>query len=161
MNTPSPTGKRFYEDFEAGETFATAPVTVTRAMIKRFAAEYDPQAMHLDEAAASKSMFGELIGSGWQTGVLSMRLVVDAKPFGQAPVIGLEVHSMKFLKPLKPGMRLHVTGEILEGWRSHTKALGFFKVRLETRAEGLGPIMTQTWTVVLPARGNPKAEDEP
>ncbi|HXV73272.1 MAG TPA: MaoC/PaaZ C-terminal domain-containing protein [Sphingomonadales bacterium] len=152
MNKPTPPGKRFYEDFAPGQRFVTAALTVTREMITRFAAEYDPQAIHLDEEAAKKSMFGELIGSGWQTGALSMRLVAEAKPFGAAPVVGLEVHAMKFLKPMKPNMRLHVTGEILEGWRSRSKPLGFFKVALVTHAEGAGPIMTQTWTVVLPLR---------
>jgi acyl dehydratase len=150
--------KSFFEDFKVGYRFQTASLSVTREMIKRFAAEYDPQAIHLDEEAAKKSMFGELIGSGWQTGALSMRLVAEAKPFGTAPVVGLEVHSMKFVKPMKPGMRLYVTGEIREAWRSRSKPLGFFKVALETHAEGAGPIMTQTWTVVLPTRAGPTAE---
>lgn len=47
--------------------------------IKRFAAAYDPQAFHLDEAAAAASHFGRLCASGWHTGALWMQLMIASR----------------------------------------------------------------------------------
>ena len=43
------------------------PRLVTRDEIVAFAAEFDPQPMHLDEAAAAQSMLGGLSASGWHS----------------------------------------------------------------------------------------------
>ncbi|MEM7300773.1 MAG: MaoC/PaaZ C-terminal domain-containing protein [Pseudomonadota bacterium] len=45
--------------------------------IKRFAALYDPQPFHLDEAEAEASIFGRLCASGWHTASVWMRKNVD------------------------------------------------------------------------------------
>jgi acyl dehydratase len=57
--------------------------------IKRFAAEFDPQPFHLDEAEAEKSIFAGLAASGWHTAALAMRLIVSVRPFGSNPVVEL------------------------------------------------------------------------
>jgi acyl dehydratase len=44
--------------------------------IKAFAAAFDPQRFHLDEAAAQASLFGRLSASGWHTAGVWMRLMV-------------------------------------------------------------------------------------
>ena len=51
--------------------------TFTAEDIKTFAAQYDPQAFHMDEAAAAKSHFGALCASGWHTVAAWMRLRVQ------------------------------------------------------------------------------------
>src|SRR6201997_5804616 len=61
---------------------------ITRDDIKRFAAEFDPQPFHLDEAAAEKTIFKGLAASGWHTAAISMRLCVEARPFGSQPLMG-------------------------------------------------------------------------
>jgi len=66
----------YLEDFATGETFRSGSFTVTPELVKEFASFYDPQPMHLDEAAARASLFGELVGSGWQTLAITMRLMV-------------------------------------------------------------------------------------
>ena len=43
--------------------FKSGEVTVSREDIKRFAAEFDPQPFHLDEAAAEKTVFKGLAAS--------------------------------------------------------------------------------------------------
>jgi acyl dehydratase len=40
---------------------------VTAEEIKAFAAEFDPEPMHLDEEAARASLVGGLCASGWHT----------------------------------------------------------------------------------------------
>ncbi|MEE8294421.1 MAG: MaoC/PaaZ C-terminal domain-containing protein [Sphingomonadales bacterium] len=142
----------FFEDFEVGDGFDAGEIKVTLEMIKDFASQYDPQPMHLDEQAGKESIFGELIGSGWHTAALSMRLMALAKPLGDRPIIGLEVQDFKFLAPLKPEDTLAVRGEIIKAWRSKTKPMGFFQVKIETSNQDGLVILSQTWTVILPTK---------
>ena len=44
----------WFDDLALGMRFKSKDVQITEADIKRFAAEYDPQPMHLDDAAAAK-----------------------------------------------------------------------------------------------------------
>ena len=76
--------QRYFEDFEAGQTFELGSRTVTGDEIVAFAREWDPQPFHVDPEAAALSHFGGLIASGWQTGAMWMRLYVDSMLDGAA-----------------------------------------------------------------------------
>src|SRR6187399_1037917 len=56
---------QWFDDLTVGMRYKGGEAEVTREDIKRFAAEFDPQPFHLDEAAAEKSMFKGLAASGW------------------------------------------------------------------------------------------------
>ena len=58
---------RYFEDLSEGLTLDLGTVTFTQEAIKTFAARYDPQRFHLDEAEAAKTIFGTLSASGWHT----------------------------------------------------------------------------------------------
>ena len=77
MTAPSPL---YLEDLHVGQTFARAPVPVTADQSKAFAAEFDPQPFHLDEAAARDTLFEGLAASGWHTAALTMRMLVQCFP---------------------------------------------------------------------------------
>lgn len=145
---------RYFEDITVGDWFETGEVTVTPGMIKDFAGRYDPQPIHTDEEKAKQSVFGGLIASGWHTAALTMKLVAEADPFNGAPVIGLEVENLKFLKPVRPGMRLSVRCEVKKGWRARSKPYGFFRVEAVTRNQEGEAVLSQTWTILLPTRGD-------
>ena len=68
---------RYLEDFAVGQTFGSGRLRVEKERIKSFAAEFDPQPFHLDEAAARGSIFRGLAASGWHTAALTMRLLVE------------------------------------------------------------------------------------
>jgi acyl dehydratase len=68
---------RYFDDFVLGEQFELGSYTFTAERIKTFAAKFDPQPFHLDEAAAARSHFGGLCASGWQTASVWMRLITD------------------------------------------------------------------------------------
>src|SRR5258705_11679545 len=53
-----------FEDFPPGHFGTFGPRLVTREEILAFAAEFDPQPMHLDEEAASRSMLKGPLGLG-------------------------------------------------------------------------------------------------
>jgi acyl dehydratase len=66
-----------YDRIAIGDTHVFGSHTFTADAIRRFAVKYDPQAFHVDEAAAKKSGFGGLCASGWHTASAMMRLLVD------------------------------------------------------------------------------------
>jgi len=67
---------RFFEDLEIGAGRELGSFTFTAEAIKKFAAQFDPQAFHLDEEAGRRSLFGGLAASGWHVGSVCMKLLV-------------------------------------------------------------------------------------
>jgi acyl dehydratase len=67
---------RFFEDMEIGARRELGSFTFTADTIKKFAAQFDPQAFHLDEEAGRRSLFGGLAASGWHVGSVCMKLIV-------------------------------------------------------------------------------------
>src|SRR5271154_5819582 len=66
----------FFEDIEIGQRRELGSFTFTAELIKRFAAQFDPQRFHLDEEEGRKSLFGGLAASGWHVGSVCMKLLV-------------------------------------------------------------------------------------
>jgi acyl dehydratase len=67
---------RFFEDLEIGQRRELGSFTFTAELIKKFAAQFDPQRFHLDEEEGRKSLFGGLAASGWHVGSVCMKLLV-------------------------------------------------------------------------------------
>jgi acyl dehydratase len=144
---------RYWEDVEIGERVRSAEFEFTHTNIFAFAGQYDPQPMHLSEESAAKSFFGELIASGWQTACVTFRLMVDAKPLGSTPLVGLEIKELKFERPVRPGDRVRAEGEVLERRASKTRPeRGIVTMRVVTRNQSDQPVMSQIWVAILPTR---------
>src|SRR5690606_35917545 len=77
MTNPVTQDRRHFEDLAVGEVIDLGRTTVSKEMITTFAREFDPFPFHLDEEAAKASLLGGLASSGWQTGALSLRMLVD------------------------------------------------------------------------------------
>ena len=103
-----------FEDFPVGRFGTFGPRHVTREEILAFAAEFDPQPMHLDEEGASKTMLNGLSGSGWHLCSLMMRMMFDGF-VGRAASLGSPgVNELKWLAPLRPGDDLTLEVEVAE-----------------------------------------------
>lgn len=72
----------------------------------RFAADFDPQPMHLDEDAAAKTLFKGLAASGWHTAAIAMKLAVQSRPFGPHPLIGMGVDGLRWTPRQGPGRQI-------------------------------------------------------
>jgi acyl dehydratase len=129
--------------------------SVTNEDIKRFAAEFDPQPFHLDEAAAEKTAFKGLAASRWHTAAISMRLCVEVRPFGPHPLMGLGVDDLRWMMPVRPGDVLHVEGEVVELIPSRTKPQGIAKVKWTAYNQCGEAVYTFTPIGVVPRRPNP------
>lgn len=103
MTNPVTQNRRHFEDLATGETIDLGYVTVTRDMIFTFAREFDPLPFHIDEEAARQSLLGGLAASGWQTGALSLRMLVDSFLGKIASAGGLGFEDLKWKNPVMAG----------------------------------------------------------
>jgi acyl dehydratase len=87
---------------------------VTREACLAFARDFDPQPFHLDEAAASASLFGALTASGWHTCAMAMRMLCDGYLLASASLGSPGIEELRWLKPVFPGDTLSVRLEVLE-----------------------------------------------
>ncbi|MGA3188549.1 MAG: MaoC family dehydratase [Bryobacteraceae bacterium] len=112
-----------------GMRFSSGTYLMDEAGIKAFAAQFDPQPFHLDEAAAQASVFQGLAASGWHTAAVAMRLLVTGgMPFASGAVgLGGEI---EWPRPTRPGDVLRVESEIIEILPSRSKPnQGIVRVR--------------------------------
>lgn len=140
-----------FDDLKVGQTFKTGTYKVTKDEIIAFAKQYDPQVFHTDEEAAKKTFFKGLVASGWHTLSLSMRLMVDAKPYGDTPLVGMGGDNMRFSSPVYPDDELHVEAEIKElRPSSKDSTRGYGLVELVTYANGDREVARQNWRMLIP-----------
>jgi acyl dehydratase len=100
------------DDFEAGQVYELGTFNFTKDAILAFAQDFDPQPFHVDEDAAAKSNYGGLIASGWHTGSVFMRLLVDGLLHRCAGMGSPGVDEMRWLAPVRPGDTLSARLEV-------------------------------------------------
>ncbi|MEA2878756.1 MAG: hypothetical protein QOF14_3952 [Hyphomicrobiales bacterium] len=120
--------KYYFEDFSVEWTAEYGPRGVTREEIIGFAAQYDPQPMHLDAEAARQTMLGGLAASGWHSCCIMMKLIADGLLLDTASMGAPGIDEVKWLKPVRPGDSLTVRGSVLDARASQSKQdRGFVK----------------------------------
>jgi acyl dehydratase len=145
--------KLHWEDFKAGTITVYGPRLVTRQEIVAFAAEFDPQPMHLDEAAASATMLGGLAASGWHSCCLLMRMVADGLVNKTSSMGAPGVDEVRWLKPLRPGTQVRVRTTILETRASDSRPeVGFVRCLFEMIDERDAVLTTFTSPLMLKRR---------
>ena len=142
----------WFDDLKLGMRFNSGEVTVSRADILRFAAEFDPQPFHLDDAAAEKSILNGLAASGWHTAALAMRLAITARPFGPHPLFGAGVDELRWLMPVRPGDTLHLEGEVVELVPSRSKPQGVARVKWTAYNQNGAAVYTFNPIAIVPRR---------
>jgi len=103
-----------FEDFHVGQVLEFGSRTVSKDEILAFAADFDPQPFHLDEAAAADSVLGGLSASGWHTCAMTMRMMCDAYLLDSTSQGSPGLENIRWLRPVRPGDTLHVRMTILE-----------------------------------------------
>ncbi len=138
---PASSGERYLEDFTPGQTFHSGRLRVDATRIKSFAAEFDPQAFHLDESAARDTVFRGLAASGWHTAAMTMRLLVESELRPAGGIIGMGLDELKWPSPVRAGDELRIEGEILEVRPSKSRrGQGLIKVRTVTLNQNGDPV---------------------
>ena len=129
---------RYFEDYVPGLVVECGSFTVSEAEIIDFARRYDPQPFHVDPEAAARGPFGGIIASGWQTGSLVMRQLVERFISPESGLGAAGIDEVRWPRPVRPGDILHVRGIVLEARLSQSKPdRGIIKSRMEaTSASG-------------------------
>jgi acyl dehydratase len=129
---PLPLAKLYFEDFEPGQKTKYGPRLVTREEIIAFAAQYDPQPMHLDEAAGQKSLLGGLGASGWHSCAIMMRMICDGFMLDSASMGAAGVEEVKWLRPVRPSDSLMLHRTILDTRTSRSRPeMGIVRILYE------------------------------
>src|SRR3984957_20206209 len=107
--------ERYLEDFAVGQTFESGRLRIDGDRALAFAAEFDPQPFHLDEAAARRSIFGGLTASGWHTAAVTMRLLVETELKPAGGIVGAGLDECRWAPPGRPRGEVRVRRRGIEG----------------------------------------------
>ena len=147
----------YYEDLRPGMRFPSErSYRVTAEEIKEFAERYDPQPMHLDEAAGESSFFKGLAASGWLTAAIVMRLRVESLHIAGG-IIGAGVEEMRWTRPVRPGDALRTEAEILNVRPSQSRpTFGVVKSRTTVFNQRDEVVMRTVVNFLAPFRAQPE-----
>ena len=142
-----------FEDFELGHFMTIGPRRVTRDEIVAFAAEFDPQPMHLDDEAARHSLLRGLAGSGWHMCALAMRMQVDAFLSNAASLSGLGAPECRWLSPLRPDDQISLDVTVLQKRLSRSRpGTGVVTLRTDMFNASRVALMTLSTNVLFGCR---------
>jgi acyl dehydratase len=124
--------QRFFEDYPVGSAAVYGPIPVDEAEIIDFGKRFDPQDFHTDPVKAASSPFGGLIASGWHTGSMMMRVLVDRYLSRTAGLGASGMDELRWTAPVRPGDQLWVKVTVIEARRSESKPdRGLLRILIE------------------------------
>lgn len=151
-----PRDRRFLEDYRKGDHHRFGDLPVTEDEIIKFATVFDPQYFHTSVREAKESVFGGLIASGWHTGSLAMRMLVDHFLPGRAGLGSPGLDALRWLKPVRPGDRLSLAVTILDNRRSRSKPdRGAVTAQVDVYNQQEARVMAFTAVIMMSARHIP------
>ena len=148
-----------FEDFPPGRFGSFGPHHVTREEILAFAGEFDPQPMHLDEAAAGRSMLKGLSGSGWHLCSIMMRMLFDGFVARTASLGSPGVNEVRWIAPLRPGDNLMLDVDVMEARVSRSRPDTGIVTFKSTARNAAGQALCEMISPIIVGRREPIAED--
>ena len=152
---------KFFEDIRVGETAEIGRHTFTAEDIKAFAARFDPQPFHVDEAAAARSHFGRLCASGWHTACVWMRLLIvhrrhedDERRARGEPWPSPGFRDLQWLKPVYVGDTVAYGTEVIEARALNSRpGWGMISMRNTGMNQHGEPVISFVSSVFVERRG--------
>ncbi len=142
----------YLDDLAVGDRFTSGEHAMDELQIKAFAAQFDPQPFHLDDAAGRATLFGGLAASGWHTASVTMRLQVTTGLPIAGGIIGAGAE-VSWPRPTRATDVLHVVSEVLEIQPSKSRPdRGMVTLRSETRNQQGDVVQISTVRIVVPRR---------
>ena len=148
-----PVSRLHWEDFSPGRVFEHGPRRITREEIVGFAAEFDPQPMHLDEAAARTTLLGGLSASGWHACCILMKMCTESFVLNSASMGAPGVEEVRWLIPIRPGDALTLRATVVETRASSSRPdMGFVRFMFELLNQTGEQAMTLTTSLMIGRR---------
>jgi acyl dehydratase len=144
---------RAFEDFKVGDIMECGPLPVSAADIKSFAARFDPQPMHLDEAARQNTILDGLFASGLHTVCLHMRLFADGILRDSTSMGSPGVEEVRYLAPVRAGDSLTLRLEVVGARPSKSRPeMGLVNFRSHMVNADNKPVLEMTATLMFGRR---------
>lgn len=145
---------RYYEDLIVGQTRRFGSRLVERDEVIDFATKYDPQPFHLSDEAAAQTHFGRLSASGWHTGAMAMRLLVEEQDAAGHQGLGSPgIDELRWVRPVYPGDTLSLETEVLDKRRSQSRPeMGLFTSTTRVFNQHGEVVMTMTAKAMVRTR---------
>jgi acyl dehydratase len=148
-----PVPSLYWEDFTPGRVFEHGPRRLPRDEMIAFAAEFDPQPMHLDEQAARQTMLGGLAASGWYLCCILMRMSADAFVLDSSSMGAPGVDEVKWLAPIRPDEELSLRATVLDTRASRSRPeMGFVRFNFEMFDPGNRRVMVLVTSLMMERR---------
>lgn len=142
----------FFDDIRVGEAWRTEGHSITQDAVIAFAAEWDRQPFHVDIEAARASIFGQIVGSGLQTVMLSYRLYHALGLLDGTAIAGLGIDAIRFKAPLVPGDTIHVVVRAGDCRPTSRRDRGIVVWHFETINQVDNILMTMTLSALVATR---------
>jgi acyl dehydratase len=136
----------FFEDFTVGFRFETPRRTLSEAEIMEYARVYDPQPFHIDPEAAAQSIYGGIIASGLQTCAVAFALTLEAGVLNESSLGSPGMDRIRWLKPVRPGDEIGVTGTVREITPSSARPRGRVVIDYEVTNQAGEVVMSYSIT---------------
>ena len=150
--TPTPS-LIHHEDLAVGALRTFGAKVVTRDEIIAFARAFDPQPMHLDEAAAKQTLVGGLCAAGYHTCAIMMRLLYDGFLKDTTSLGSPGLDEMRWLRPVRPGDTLSLRLHVLEKRDLASRAdVGISRMTFEMLNQHGEPVLATTSNQLLRRR---------
>jgi acyl dehydratase len=138
-----------FDELSPGDRFETATHSLDSPQITAFALSFDPQPFHVGEETARGTFFDRQVASGWHTAALTMRLLVEARPF-LGGIVGAAAE-LSWPRPTHPGDTLRVVAEVVALVPSRSRPdRGMVTVRAETLNQRDEVVQVLVTKVVVP-----------
>ena len=121
QDLPVARDQRNFEDYPVGAVAQYGPVVVDEAEVIEFGRRFDPQDFHTDPVKAAQGPFGGVIASGWHTGSMMMRVLVERYLSRSAGMGSPGMDELRWTAPVRPGDRLWFRFTVIEARRSESK----------------------------------------
>jgi acyl dehydratase len=150
----------FFEDFVVDDTRRYGSQSVTAEDIIAFASVFDAQDFHIDAAKAAKSFVGGLIGSGWHTSAIMMRMMAEEFLLDSAGMGAPGIEELKWVRPVRPGDTLSMRYKVLEVKESRSRPdIGLVRFRFEVLNQHSDVVQEVTNWIIFGRRGKVDALD--
>lgn len=148
--------QKFYEDLEIGESHRTKSRTVNEDEIISFAKIYDNQPFHVNAEAASRTIYGGLISSGYLTLCLAWSLFLELGFLHSSSMGGPGLNYVRWPRPVRPGDTISVESKVVRKRDSSKPGRGIVTLSHVARNQN-GEVVLESESVHLIAkRGNQK-----